>query len=73
MHMSMNNHLHDGGSLVKVDKKDLLYIRAHMNTLGYNGNLFTGSVADGFKVTKELPDFNRSIETQDPLPDACLY
>lgn len=61
------------GSLVKVDKKDLLYIRAHMNSSGYSGNLFSGSVTDGFKETKKLLDFNQSIETQEPLPKACLY
>jgi hypothetical protein len=61
------------GSLVKIGKKDLLYIRAHMNHFGYNGNLFKGSIEKGFTETKDFPDFNTSIETQTPLPKKCLY
>jgi len=44
-----------------------------MNSSGYSGNLFSGSVADGFRETKKLLDFNQGIETQEPLPNACLY
>jgi hypothetical protein len=61
------------GSFVKVDKKDLLYIRAHMNIFGYSGNVFSGTVATGFREIKEFPDFNNSIEKQAPLPKGCLY
>jgi len=61
------------GSLVNVNKKDLLYIRAHMNSSGYTGNVFKGSVEKGFKEVNQFPDFNKSIETQDPLPKECLY
>lgn len=60
------------GSLVKIDKNDLLYIRAHMN-FGYSGNVFSGTVAKGFKETQNFPDFNTSIETQSPQPQGCLY
>lgn len=59
--------------VLKVSKSDLLYIRGHMNQLGYNGNVFKGSIKNGFKEAKTFPDFNVTIETQSPLPQGCLY
>ncbi|CAA6823426.1 MAG: Unknown protein [uncultured Sulfurovum sp.] len=61
------------GGYVKIKKDDIVYVRAHMNKWGYTGNVFKGSVQDGFKEIKEVPIFNSSIETQTPLPVGCLY
>lgn len=38
------------GGVVAVTKHDKLYIRAHMNSSGYGGHVFVGSVVDGFKL-----------------------
>ncbi|CAA6813176.1 MAG: Unknown protein [uncultured Sulfurovum sp.] len=61
------------GSSFEVKEDQTLYIRAHMNKLGYEGDVFKGSIIQGFKKAKEIPDFNQSIETQTPLPQGCLY
>ncbi len=61
------------GGYVKVQKDETLYIRAHMKPIGYVGNLFKGSVESGFTQTQEIVKFNEKIETQDPLPEECLY
>jgi hypothetical protein len=61
------------GGYVKIKKDDIVYVRAHMNTLGYVGNVFKGSVESGFKKLEKAYDFNTSIETQSPLPTNCLY
>ena len=61
------------GGYVPIKKDEVVYVRAHMNKLGYVGDIFEGSVKLGFKKAKEVPDFNTSIETQIPLPTGCLY
>jgi hypothetical protein len=61
------------GGYVKIKKDDIVYVRAHMNKLGYVGDIFKGSVENGFEKVEKAPDFNESIETQDPLPSGCLY
>ena len=61
------------GGYVKIKKDDIVYVRAHMNKLGYVGDIFKGSVKNGFEKVEEAPDFNKSIETQAPLPSGCLY
>ena len=61
------------GGYVKIKKEDIVYVRAHMNTLGYGGAVFKGSVKDGFKKVEEVPNFDKSIEKQSPLPSGCLY
>ena len=61
------------GGYVKIKKDDVVYIRAHMNKLGYVGDVVKGSVKDGFEKVKEVPTFDKKIETQAPLPSGCLY
>ena len=61
------------GGYVKIKKDDIVYIRAHMNKLGYVGDIFKGSVESGFEKVEEAPTFNKSIESQAPLPSGCLY
>jgi hypothetical protein len=61
------------GGYVKINQKDIVYVRAHMNKLGYVGDVFKGSVENGFKKIEEIPNFNEKIETEAPLPIGCLY
>ncbi len=61
-----------GGSL-KLDKNQKVYIRAHMNNLGYVGNVFEGTVSSGFKESINPPKFSAMIEKQKPLPDGCAF
>ena len=61
------------GNSVEVKENEILYIRGHMNKLGYTGDVFKGSISQGFTKIEEVPDFNESIETQTPLPKGCLY
>ena len=59
------------GEPVKVTQNETLYIRAHMNKLGYVGDVFTGNVADGFTKAENLPNFSQNIDEQEPLPSGC--
>ena len=61
------------GGTVRIDENSMVYVRAHMNAIGYVGNVMKGSVNTGFKVVTELPTFSKNIEKQKPLPDGCLY
>jgi hypothetical protein len=61
------------GGQVAVKADDVIYVRAHMNKLGYSGVVMKGSVAKGFKVVTDSPTFSKKIETQKPLPQGCLF
>jgi len=61
-----------GGS-VDISKDDVVYVRAHMNTHGYIGDVFVGSVTTGFKISDSNTTFANDLETQKPLPTGCLY
>ena len=61
------------GGKLSVKKDETLYVRAHMNNVGYVGDVFVGSVRKGFKKTTTIPDFPWSIENEKPLPTGCLY
>lgn len=61
------------GGPVNIEKDSIVYIRAHMNKLGYVGDVFKGSVAHGFKHATELPTFSQKLEIQNPLPNGCAF
>ena len=61
------------GGYVRVDRDELVYVRAHMNREGYVGSVMRGSVSSGFKITLDTPKFSEDIEVKAPLPKGCLY
>jgi len=61
------------GYAVNVSKGATLYIRAHMNRLGYVGDVFSGSIENGFKKARSVPEFPKSLEYARPLPNGCAY
>lgn len=61
------------GGPVKIGKDSIVYVRAHMNKLGYVGDVFKGSVVHGFKHATELPTFSQKLEIQNPLPKGCAF
>ncbi len=61
------------GGAVPLRSDEVVYIRGHMNTLGYVGDVFVGSVATGFRKAEKVPDFPKSLEMQKPLPDGCAF
>ena len=61
------------GGLVNIKKYDIVYVRGHLNKLGYVGDVFKGSVAKGFQHATELPTFPQTLEKQSPLPKGCAF
>ena len=71
-HPDMQPFTRSGGS-VKIKADDIVYVRAHMNKLGYVGDVFYGTVNVGFTRVKKVPHFNKLIEKQKPLPNGCAF
>ena len=73
-------HSHDGeqpfirsGGPVAILPEQTVLIRAHMNTSGYGGQAFRGSVTGGFSPFELEMDFAASLENQPPLPKGCNF
>ena len=61
------------GGAVKIGENDIVYVRGHMNKLGYVGDVMMGTVHGGFKKVTKIPNFSKAIETLSPLPDGCAF
>lgn len=61
------------GGPVDVAADQQVYVRAHMDPAGYGGEVFAGSVADGFQSAADFPEFDAAVETQAPQPDGCAF
>ncbi len=61
------------GGPVAITPTTFIYIRGHMNPLGYGSLVFSGTIEDGF-VASELPiEFAADLVTVDPLPSGCAF
>ncbi len=71
-HVNEQPFTRSGGS-VGIDANTFVYIRGHMNTLGYGSLVFGGSIKDGFEAI-ELPiEFGADLDKVAPLPDGCAF
>ena len=61
------------GGPVSIQADTLVWVRAHMNTGGYGGMAFKGSVKTGFKQAKPDTEFATGLAKQPPLPDGCDF
>ena len=61
------------GGPVDIEPDTKVWIRAHMNTAGYGGKVFKGSVQDGFKETESDADFAKDVEKEPPQPKGCAF
>lgn len=61
------------GGPVPIAADTVVWVRAHMNTGGYGGTAFTGSVQDGFQQADPGADFAPNVEEQPPLPEGCAF
>jgi hypothetical protein len=58
---------------VSIAADSVVIVRAHMNTGGYGGAAFLGSVQSGFNETDLDPDFAVDLANKPPLPDDCAF
>ncbi len=61
------------GGPVPILANQTVLIRAHMNTSGYGGQAYRGSVAEGFTPFELAVDFAASLGNQPPLPKGCDF
>ena len=50
-----------------------LWIRAHMNSHGYGGQAYRGSVTEGFEPAELSPLFALDVVDELPLPNGCAF
>ena len=71
-HVDEQPFIRSGGP-VAIAPEIQVWIRAHMNTTGYGGKVYKGSVQDGFQETESASDFAADVEKEPPQPDGCAF
>lgn len=71
-HVNEQPFIRSGGK-VKIRKDEVIVIRVHMNTSGYGGLVFRGTVEDGFEQVKSDKNFAIDLEKKEPLPLKCAF
>ena len=61
------------GGPVAISEDQFVYIRAHMNPLGYGSFGFAGTVKNGFKEEMIGVAVASDLETTAPLPKNCAF
>ena len=62
------------GGPVPVGVDDVVLVRAHLSTGGYNGQVMRGSAAAGFAQAPDIGgDFAESVEGEAPQPTGCAF
>lgn len=71
-HVSEQPFIRSGGP-VDITANTVVYVRAHMNTVGYGGLLMKGTVQDGFKSAEVEAGFGSDLERTPPQPEDCAF
>ncbi|MFQ5521493.1 MAG: hypothetical protein ACE5FK_08855 [Candidatus Methylomirabilia bacterium] len=61
------------GGPVPVQRDEPVIVRAHLNTTGYGGIAFRGSVATGFTAAEVAGDFAAGVEDEGLQPPRCAF
>ena len=61
------------GGPINIEADTVVWVRAHMNTGGYGGAAFRGSVGEGFAEAALDVAFAAELEGEPPLPDGCAF
>ena len=71
-HVNEQPFVRSGGP-VDVAADAVVWVRVHMNTGGYGGAAFRGSVQGGFAAAALDAAFATGLESEPPLPDGCAF
>ena len=61
------------GGPINISENQFIYVRAHMNPLGYGSYGFAGSIKDGLKEELISLDKAKELEETAPLPKNCAF
>ena len=71
-HVTEQPFVRSGGP-VDIAADEVVYVRAHMNTVGYGSTLMKGTVQGGFKPAEAVAGFGSGLERIPPLPEDCAF
>ncbi len=71
-HVNEQPFTRSGGS-VDIANDEVVYVRVHMNTVGYGGMLMKGTVQAGFKTAEAEAGLGSGLERVPPLPEDCAF
>lgn len=71
-HVSEQPFSRSGGPM-DIQPEDSLYVRGHMNNLGYGTQVFSGTILDGLNATIVDQEFFKELADQAPQPGACVF
>jgi len=61
------------GGVVDVGPDEFIYVRAHMNNLGYGSLVFSGTLRDDLQPDTLDTSFAMNLANTAPLPDDCAF
>jgi hypothetical protein len=61
------------GGPVEIEADEVVYVRAHMNTVGYGGAVMRGTVQGGFEPVEVEAGFGSDLERVPPQPEDCAF
>ena len=61
------------GGPADIQEDEIVFIRGHMNNLGYGRQIFKGSVKDGFVMDSLEVGYAAGLASTAPLPDDCAF
>lgn len=61
----------DASAAIALDDTDRVVVRAHFTTTGYNGQVWVGSLAEGFTPARIATTFAAGLAGAEPLPTTC--
>jgi hypothetical protein len=61
------------GGPVDIAADEAVYVRAHMNTVGYGGIVMKGTVQDGFQPVEVEAGLGSGLERVPPQPENCAF
>ncbi|MEM0992797.1 MAG: hypothetical protein AAGI49_07150, partial [Bacteroidota bacterium] len=61
------------GGTINITDDQVVFVRAHMNNLGYGMDVMKGSVNEGFLRTRLDTSFAADLANQEPLPRDCAF
>ena len=71
-HVNEQPFVRSGGP-VEIQADSIVYIRAHMSTIGYGGQVLRGTVREGFEPVEEETGFGSALERVPPQPEGCAF
>ncbi|MFK7997332.1 MAG: hypothetical protein AB8B87_24610 [Granulosicoccus sp.] len=71
-HVNEQPFTRSGGPVEVIDNETII-VRAHMNTIGYGEQVFSGSILEGLTRDTIESSFMEELAFVDPLPADCAF